>query len=80
MSKAQRQCDWCGKTIFRYPSQFSGKQRVFCCRKCLDAYSTKELNPSGYGYKDFSKRTRRFSRKRRWSEWSISRITIRHIV
>lgn len=55
MSKVQRQCDWCGKTISRYPSQFAGKQRIFCCRKCFDEYSTKALNPNGYAYKDFSK-------------------------
>lgn len=55
MGKIQRECDWCGKAIFRYPSQFAGKQRVFCCRKCFDEYSTKELNPAGYNYKDFSK-------------------------
>ena len=55
MGKIQRQCDWCGKAVFRYPSQFEGKQRVFCCRKCFDEYSTKNLNPDGYDYKNFSK-------------------------
>ncbi len=55
MGKVQRPCDWCGKPIFRYPSQFRGKKRIFCCRKCFDAYSTKRLNPEGYAYKDFSK-------------------------
>ena len=41
MGKIQRECDWCGKAIFRYPSQFAGKQRVFSSQKEHAAFHAK---------------------------------------
>jgi hypothetical protein len=35
--KEERTCEFCGRSIFRYPSQFSGKQ-TFCSRACLGGH------------------------------------------
>ena len=38
-------CDWCGKSIKRYPSQVKNKKMIFCCRDCLARYRSKKYNP-----------------------------------
>lgn len=38
-------CSWCGKTVWRYPSQMAGKEMAFCSRKCLARYRSKKYNP-----------------------------------
>lgn len=46
-------CDFCGKLIYRYPSQV--KAHNFCSRACGGKYASKEHNPEGYAkYRDFS--------------------------
>lgn len=44
--KVELRCDYCGKTIFRYPSQI--KKHNFCSRECLAKYSNSTTNPKGY--------------------------------
>ena len=46
MSKVEVTCLWCGKKIYRYPSQV--KERNFCSKQCKDTHVTKRLNPEGY--------------------------------
>lgn len=59
MSKLEISCDWCGKKIWRYPSQI--KAHNFCSRKCLGEFSSKSKNAEGYKYRDFSKNSQRFA-------------------
>lgn len=40
-------CSWCGGVMLRYPSQVVGKKMLFCSRKCLALYRSKECNPEG---------------------------------
>ncbi|MCI8916906.1 MAG: HNH endonuclease [Oscillospiraceae bacterium] len=54
MGRVIRQCDWCGKAVARYPSQFAGRAHIFCSRECQHRFETKALNPDGYA-KNFSK-------------------------
>lgn len=54
MGKVIMNCDWCGKAVIRYPSQFAGKAHIFCSKKCQHQFETKALNPTGYA-KNFSK-------------------------
>lgn len=54
MGKVIRQCDWCGKAVARYPSQFEDRAHIFCSRECQHRFETKALNPDGYA-KNFSK-------------------------
>ncbi len=56
-------CAWCGKEILKYPSQI--KKKNFCCRACQAAFSRKDMNPTGYAYRDFSKNSERFSEMNR---------------
>lgn len=44
--QVETSCDWCGKTIYRYPSQI--KKHNFCCKECLAAYSSRSKNPGKY--------------------------------
>lgn len=44
--KLQITCDWCGKSISRYPSQI--KKHNFCCRPCLASFSNRSKNPEEY--------------------------------
>lgn len=46
MNKVTIQCDWCGQTEERYPSQV--KKRNFCSRKCLSYFASKTKNPEQY--------------------------------
>lgn len=39
-------CDYCGREIYRYPSQI--KKHNFCSRQCLASYSNKTKNPEHY--------------------------------
>ncbi len=51
--KVKIQCNWCGKTIERYPCKI--KKHNFCCKECLNAFSSKLKNPVGYAnLKDFT--------------------------
>ena len=59
MAKTELQCDYCGKVIFRYPSQI--KKRNFCDKACLGRYNSKECNPDGYGYRSFKKNSARMT-------------------
>ncbi|MBQ1880548.1 MAG: HNH endonuclease [Lachnospiraceae bacterium] len=45
--KEAYKCDWCGATIYRYPCEVKGKKMIFCSRKCLARYRSKEFNPDG---------------------------------
>lgn len=45
--RAKYVCAWCGKLIYRYPSQMTGKKMAFCSRQCLADYRSKEHNPNG---------------------------------
>lgn len=45
--KEQYKCAQCGAEIERYPSQTKGKDMVFCSRKCLARFRSKEFNPFG---------------------------------
>lgn len=47
MKKEKLQCCYCGKPIYRYPSQI--KRHNFCSKRCLASFSSKTLNPDGYG-------------------------------
>ena len=40
-------CHWCGKEVYRYPSQVIGKSMIFCSRQCLADYRSKAHNPTG---------------------------------
>jgi len=62
LSKIIINCDYCNKEIVRYPSQIKGKIKIFCSRDCVNRYSSKEHNPEGYRYRDFSKNSERFSK------------------
>lgn len=44
--KLKIECNWCGKEIYKYPSQI--KKHNFCSRKCLSDFSNKIINPTGY--------------------------------
>lgn len=57
--KIEITCDWCGKTVKRYPSQV--KAHNFCSRGCLGAFASKSTNPEGYAYRDFTKNSQRFT-------------------
>jgi hypothetical protein len=50
-------CHWCGKEIERYKKS----ERYFCSRECLGKFNSKEHNPDGYKYRDFSKNSERMS-------------------
>lgn len=41
-------CNWCGKSVYRYPSQMAGKRHYFCSRPCMWDFSSKQKNPDGY--------------------------------
>jgi len=52
--KSKMKCNWCGKEIYKYPSQI--KKHNFCSRKCLSDFSNKSINPTGYyELKDYTK-------------------------
>ncbi len=57
--KLELKCDWCGKLIYRYPSQI--KEHNFCSRACLGHFSNKTDNPTGYCYRDFTVNSVRFT-------------------
>ena len=46
-SKCEVACDFCGKTVAKYPSKI--KKHNFCSRECLAAFSSKSKNPEKYG-------------------------------
>lgn len=51
--KVELTCDYCGKRIYRYPSQV--KPHNFCSKACLAHYSNKADNPNGYAnLKDYA--------------------------
>ena len=61
LSKEERFCDMCGKSIFRYPSQF--KKYNFCSRKCLANFTSSETNPDRYKeLKDYTNISKNMSR------------------
>lgn len=66
MSKITVKCDFCGAGITRYKSQIKGKN--FCCKDHLNKFNSKEYNPSGYRYRDFSKNSERFTKMN--PEWN----------
>lgn len=59
--KATVLCDWCGKVFYRYPSQIKNKKVRCCSKECLAKYMSKECNPDGYRFRDFSINSRRMS-------------------
>lgn len=61
--KFETNCDWCGKVIWRYPSRL--REHNFCGRSCMGAYSSKDRNPEGYAFKEFSKNSARFAQMNR---------------
>lgn len=40
-------CSWCGGTFERYRSAIRGRKMLFCSRRCLAHYRSKEHNPDG---------------------------------
>ena len=58
MGKVILECDFCRKSILRYPSKVKGKN--FCSKECMNKYASKEFNPEGYAYRDFTKNSERF--------------------
>jgi len=60
MSKVQVKCDWCGRSIEKYPSKIMPHN--FCSRQCLGEFSSREKNPDGYaGLKDYTGQSRNMS-------------------
>lgn len=58
-------CDWCGKSIVRYPSD-TKKKHQFCSRTCRNAFSSKCTNPQRYQeYGDYSRNSQRLSEMNR---------------
>ena len=57
--KVPLRCSYCGAEIRRYPSQI--REHNFCSRRCSGAYSSREKNPDGYCYRDFSKNSARMT-------------------
>lgn len=45
-SRRELRCAWCGATIYRYPSQITGRNT--CSRECLGQMRSKAHNPHGY--------------------------------
>lgn len=61
--KTKVYCNWCEKTIYRYPSQMAGKRHQFCSRGCMNAFASKEKNPAGYSaLKDYTKMSNNMTR------------------
>ncbi len=53
--KQEYYCEWCGKTMLRYPCQMKGKKFAFCSRTCLSNFSNKQRNPVRYSeLKDYT--------------------------
>lgn len=44
--KRELKCDFCGKRMYKYPSQIH--RHNFCSRKCLADFSSREKNPEAY--------------------------------
>ena len=44
--KQELKCDFCGKRMYKYPSQIH--RHNFCSRKCLADFSSREKNPELY--------------------------------
>ncbi len=42
-------CDMCGVVFQRSPSRIVGQRHLFCSKKCLWDFSSKEKNPYSYG-------------------------------
>lgn len=42
------QCAWCGRDLYRYPSQLKNFSRSFCCSSCRSQFLSKRTNPTGY--------------------------------
>lgn len=60
MPKIEIKCDWCEKTISRYPSQI--KKHNFCCGDHLAKFSNKKENPKRYDeLKDYTGQSRNMS-------------------
>lgn len=60
MPKIEIKCDWCEKTISRYPSQI--KKHNFCCKDHLAKFSNKKENPKRYDeLKDYTGQSRNMS-------------------
>lgn len=70
--KLKLKCDFCGEEIERYKSQI--KKNNFCSKECLGKYNSKEFNPYGYKYRDFSKNSKRMSEMNK--ELNPSRMTL----
>ena len=55
-------CNFCGKQFERDTAHVKGKRYIFCSRRCLWDFSSKNKNPEGYAaLKDFTNMARHFS-------------------
>lgn len=51
--RLELECDFCGKKVYKYPSQVC--RHNFCSRKCLANFSSREKNPELYNaLKDYA--------------------------
>ena len=41
-------CSWCGKEIYRFPSQLAVSKHSFCSKECTRNFRQKATNPEGY--------------------------------
>jgi len=48
MGKIAVKCAYCGKEIYRYPSQLKAFPRSYCSQDCKAKYLSKKYNPNGY--------------------------------
>ena len=46
--KVKVACSWCGKEIYRFPSQLAVSKHSFCSKECTRNFRQKATNPDGY--------------------------------
>lgn len=48
MGKIAVPCSYCGKEVFRYPSELAAYPRCYCSKECKSKNLSKKFNPEGY--------------------------------
>lgn len=73
--KYEYRCDWCEKSLSRYPSQVKKKRHLFCGRLCMREFASKQSNPEGYReLKDYTNMSENMTRINK--EMNAGRMTL----